>query len=854
MTESIPFDADDNEYDDNDNTQRHLNPCIFRPEEKDCDIIDVKGGYKIEGYDADCLKNDYPFNKCCTSEEDTFEYVQKLAVMWHERYAMGNACFSDDASVNIITLGIPHPRMLISRGVHFVLVPPKVMTPLLQVSVKDEQNVGVCIMGIDLYTHDDGDDGDDDDDDEDIESFLKVVHIKSFSYAEFMSSDNIKAFKVTDTNESEMVKNTKSCWNCFNTQNTEGQSHDKKQQEGQQQEEEEEDEDWIVIEKLDVIGYLEASGDLNNTNTIKLLDGGIQQQQQGGGAGESEEIPIKESENQRKKRIRLFNNRIASKNLSGWFPDYRKIDKSLWPRVPFRAYECGHVPRFSRSKEEAQNYAAALGLGCFAFDFFNFNKKYIVCTWDAAWRIVHRRDTYTLPAGDRAFIEEGRGRHLYEGMMPEFPQKLILDLEYYFHQNPDLQSMEDVDRLTTYAIDYTSRFLEQMFSYTPSEEDWIILDSSSEEKASRHVILNAPNRYFRNMHDVVYFRDIMKAYMEAVILLRNDPAINLLVRAKPKKDMNGAIVQASSIADQVCIEGVWKTCFIDWGIVNHTFRLMRTCFASKYDQDDRPFVEATMNKQKYHNDRDLFINSLVSSVHPIFVDGNVDETTDCFKGWRVSKKMAESMISSVRTVLIQQGVASSSMALMTMVTQSPENNSSSTRKRKKKSSSVNVSDDCSSSSSHGVTVWKRGNLRKRELEADDIRHMICERCTKDAKPDLTPLIEETSCWRVWAVWDVEKPELDSSEHPRYFYISSHDSAYCPIKGTSHSSKGKMIIIITRRGKMFVKCFGGICQGKKWEFRNKKLSKKVIDCLWPKGLYRDNDKGFRFENKCFQRRF
>lgn len=744
-----------------------MDPERLQPEEADCDLIEVQGGYHLEGYDADALTTDYPLSGSSFQES---EYIQRLAELWHGRYAFHNACFHATYD-HVVVLGVPHPRRFVDRGIPFVGVPSTAFAPIVAVGKDLEAKVGVCVMAIDLFSSS-SPQGEGEEEEE--EDSFRAVHVGSFPYTEFIWS-------LEPCLEKEVLVDLYECWDLV--------SQTKRGKKGKGKEKQQE---WISVGCVDV--------------TSPFWDREEEEK-------EESPFPIPEeelTEVELKKRKKLTLERLDRQHLRQWLPDHRCIPQKDRPRTLWRAYNGGFVPAYTRLKDEAQEYAGAMGLGCFAYDFYKFNKRYLIATWDAAYRIVARGDTYTRPRGDRALCKERRGRHLYEGMLPEFPQKLILDLEFYREKNPDL----DTDEMTRYAIEYTSRFLQKLFDYAPEEGDWIILDASSEGKASRHVILNAPHRYFSNMHDATYFRDIMKAYMEAGIMTQDASVTRLLVQANPKKDAHGAVCDLP-IADQVKIEDKWYTSFIDWSIVNHSFRLMRTYRATKYGDDRRPFREASMNKQHYENDRDLFVNSLVSSVFPL-----PDDPKDPAPGWEVSVETAQKTIQELRALLVTNGVVSSAFEPLV----NHETRQSLGKRKRRGVSSVG-----------GPRKWTQGYLRKHELDASALQHGICVRVAQDARPDLDQLIDETQTWRVWAVCDSTKPEECSFTYPKYYYIASRESAYCPVLGNNHSNKGKMIIIINRQGLMSAKCLGGSCQGQWWKLGNQRLSRRVLDHLWPEAL-------------------
>jgi hypothetical protein len=221
-----------------------------------------------------------------------------------------------------------------------------------------------------------------------------------------------------------------------------------------------------------------------------------------------------------------------------------------------------------------------------------------------------------------------------------------------------------------------------------------------------------------------------------------------------------------------------------------------------------------MNKQRYENDRDLFVNSLVSSVFPL-----PDDPKEPAPGWEVSLETAQKTVQEVRALLMANGVVSSAVEPLV----NHETRQSLGKRKRKGVSSIGGG---------GPRKWKQGYLRKHELDASALQHGICVRVAQDARPDLDQLINETQTWRVWAVCDTTKPEENSFTYPKYYYIASRDSAYCPVLGNNHSNKGKMIIIINQKGLMSARCLGGSCQGQWWKLGNQRLARRVLDHLWP----------------------
>jgi len=759
-----------------------LDPLNLRPEELDCEIKETLRGFCIEGYDKDALLNDFPPSDI-SIRKDCFDYVQQLCKLWHVRYSQQRACgcmetmgiSGTEDRERVITIGIPHPKRYIDCHLPWIIAPAVVFTELAEITdQKTIQATSICVYGIDVTANK----TDTEESGEEETYNLVVDHIGTYTFVEFI--DSLVPYDDKPKGNSLLL----SVWNLLNSSNSVEPSLL----------------DWVSIACIDAGKY--------DPEQI-----------------EKEELRLQDL---RKKRQRFEGSSKFRPVLGLWMPSPEQIPALERPRLPLVAYESGHVPRFTPIKQEAERFASAMGLGCFAYDFYKQNKRFLVCTWDSAWNIVARGYSYTIPSAGHALTECNRGRHLYEGMLPEFPQKLILDLEYYTKDNPDISTLEAIDAMTTLAIKFTSSVLSKMFNYTPSLEDWIVLDASDDAKASRHVILNSPWHFFRNMHDATFFRDIMKAFVEAGILFRDPDVMKLMICSEPKRDKSGKIMAASSIAEQVLIEDKWLSCFIDWNIVNHTFRLMRTYRATKFGQDHRPFVEATMNRQKYAQERDLFVNSLVSSVQP--VDELVRKKEP---GWKVSQTTMIDTLASIQSALAAAGFPAGSTSPAGQL--DPKNHRRG-KKRGRQGGVIRKGVSVAQSSFGSSNVNRSTSWIKKELDSKDVRHYGVSYIVSVVKEQLSVLISDTDYWRVWAVWDMADPH-DSIETPRCFWFASANSKYCPIAGDNHSARGKMILQINRWGKLKAFCQAGRCNGRVWKLEDKRVSKKMLRVLWPKGFFK-----------------
>ncbi|XP_075053150.1 DNA-directed primase/polymerase protein [Mixophyes fleayi] len=87
--------------------------------------------------------------------------------------------------------------------------------------------------------------------------------------------------------------------------------------------------------------------------------------------------------------------------------------------------------------------------------------------------------------------------HCYEVIPADTVCKLYFDLEFYKPANPEA----DGRKMVAFVIEFFSRKLEECFGVKSSAESVLNLDSSTEEKFSRHLIFVLPNAAFKdNIH------------------------------------------------------------------------------------------------------------------------------------------------------------------------------------------------------------------------------------------------------------------------------------------------------------------------------------------------------------------
>ncbi|KAL5718661.1 hypothetical protein ACHQM5_011540 [Ranunculus cassubicifolius] len=124
-------------------------------------------------------------------------------------------------------------------------------------------------------------------------------------------------------------------------------------------------------------------------------------------------------------------------------------------------------------------------------DHLNGTRRFLISTYKEFWRRYKNMDS--------------RYRHHYEVIQEGLPCHLYFDLEFDKRVNIDKNGDEMVDSLISVIFD---AFRDKYSMH--GEEDWIVeLDSSTEEKFSRHLIIHVPNAAFKdNIHAGAFVKEI----------------------------------------------------------------------------------------------------------------------------------------------------------------------------------------------------------------------------------------------------------------------------------------------------------------------------------------------------------
>ncbi|XP_069055568.1 DNA-directed primase/polymerase protein [Pleurodeles waltl] len=129
--------------------------------------------------------------------------------------------------------------------------------------------------------------------------------------------------------------------------------------------------------------------------------------------------------------------------------------------------------------------------------------------------------------------------HCYEVIPENSVCKLYFDLEFYKPANPEADGKEMVAQVITYI----SRKLEEFYGIECSAKDVLNLDSSTENKFSRHLIFLLQNAAFK---DNIHAGNFVKTVLNPALLLENDAEVQDAGKSKSEACLSP---QASSEAN-----------------------------------------------------------------------------------------------------------------------------------------------------------------------------------------------------------------------------------------------------------------------------------------------------------------
>ncbi|KAJ0967846.1 hypothetical protein J5N97_024763 [Dioscorea zingiberensis] len=237
--------------------------------------------------------------------------------------------------------------------------------------------------------------------------------------------------------------------------------------------------------------------------------------------------------------------------------------KEVWATFPRQE----EAIRFSRAHTQVKIF-------CYQ-DHLSSQRRYLVSTYDEFWR--------------RYTVMDPKLRHHYEVIQEGLPCHLYFDLEFDKKVNPG----RNVDEMVDILISFTLSTLFNKYCIQGSE-DWVLeLDSSTEEKFSRHLIVRIPNTAFKDNSHVGVFISEVCANISS--LRGNDPQVDKLYI---KKDSS-----CTSSETQLFLDSAVYT-------RNRCFRLVLSSKAGK-----KSFLLPTKRfKCKGLSQKQLFMDSLICKV------------------------------------------------------------------------------------------------------------------------------------------------------------------------------------------------------------------------------------------------
>ncbi|XP_037483434.1 DNA-directed primase/polymerase protein-like [Triticum dicoccoides] len=205
-------------------------------------------------------------------------------------------------------------------------------------------------------------------------------------------------------------------------------------------------------------------------------------------------------------------------------------------------------------------------------DHLSGQRRFLVSTYDEFWRRYNNMDPQI--------------RHHYEVIQEGSPCHIYFDLEF----NAKLNQKRDADEMVDTLVAVTFSALQDKYSIE-GQEEWIIeLDSSNEEKFSRHLIIRIPKTAFKDNSHVGAFTSEICSRIAAQRAA--NPNLDKLYITK---DSSGA-----EPVDQL---------FVDTAVYSRN-RCFRLAFSSKSGK--KSFLVATGRfKCKNMNDKELFMESLI---------------------------------------------------------------------------------------------------------------------------------------------------------------------------------------------------------------------------------------------------
>lgn len=205
-------------------------------------------------------------------------------------------------------------------------------------------------------------------------------------------------------------------------------------------------------------------------------------------------------------------------------------------------------------------------------DHLSGQRRFLVSTYNEFWRRYNNMDPQI--------------RHHYEVILEGSPCHIYFDLEF----NAKLNKKRDADEMVDILVAATFSALHDKYSIE-GQEEWIIeLDSSNEEKFSRHLIIRIPKTAFKdNSHVGAFISEICS-------------------RIAAQRAANPNLDKLYIRKDSSCAESVDQL-FMDTAVYSRN-RCFRLAFSSKSGK--KSFLVATGRfKCQNMNNKELFMESLI---------------------------------------------------------------------------------------------------------------------------------------------------------------------------------------------------------------------------------------------------
>uniref|UniRef100_A0A0E0LKD6 DNA-directed primase/polymerase protein n=1 Tax=Oryza punctata TaxID=4537 RepID=A0A0E0LKD6_ORYPU len=241
---------------------------------------------------------------------------------------------------------------------------------------------------------------------------------------------------------------------------------------------------------------------------------------------------------------------------------------------------------FPRQEEAIRFCKAHAYTNVFSYqDHLSGQRRFLVSTYDEFWKRYNNMDPQI--------------RHHYEVIQDGSPCHIYFDLEF----DPRLNKMRDADEMVDILVAVTFSALHDKYSIE-GQEEWIIeLDSSTEEKFSRHLIIRIPKTAFKdNSHVGTFISEICS-------------------RIASQRAANPNFDKLYITKDSSCT-GLADHLFMDTAVYSRN-RCFRLAFSSKSGK--KSFLVATERfKRKNMNDKELFMESLICRL-----DDDCDKLLTC---------------------------------------------------------------------------------------------------------------------------------------------------------------------------------------------------------------------------------